>query len=64
MSRKQLAQEMDSNEVRRWMAYEISCDPKVRERLEKELANERAKQLDIEANSEQIRNIFKELGHI
>ncbi len=62
MSRKQLAQEMDSNEVRQWMAYEISCDPKVREKIEKELAEEAAKKLSIEKANEGLIKILQEMG--
>ncbi len=62
MSRKQLAQEMDSNEVRQWMAYEISCDTKVREKIEKELAEEAAKKLSIEKANEGLIKILQEMG--
>lgn len=60
--RHEVMSELDADELVNWMAYEMTCDNKTRERLEKELALDRSKAMDNEQRAAAIREMFKSLG--
>lgn len=54
--------DMDANELVNWMAYEMTCDTKTREKLEKEIALENSKLLDDDERAQAIKDMFRIIG--
>jgi hypothetical protein len=54
--------ELDADELINWMAYEMTCDGKTREKLEKELSLQKSSEMGSEQRAAAIREMFKSLG--
>lgn len=61
MTRKELLERMDAEEMFEWMAYELTQNPEYKEKLDREIELERQKSLSDEQRAEMIRNLFKGL---
>lgn len=61
-TRGEIMRDMDANELVNWMAYEMTCDTKTRERLEKEISLENSRMMDDEQRAQAIKDMFKIIG--
>ena len=59
---KELDDKMDAPEFIEWMAYEMSCDPEFRKKVDEEIALERSAKRTAEQRAEDIKKMFGEIG--
>lgn len=54
---------MDASELTNWMAYELSNDNDFRDKINKEIALEKSKQMDDEQRSNAIKEMFNRIAN-
>lgn len=57
-----LYNEMDSNEIMQWMAYDMLKNSETRERLEKEISIDQQKAFTLEQEADAVRTMLMGLG--
>lgn len=62
MTKRQLNETMDAQEVLEWMAYEMSIDCDKNKQYMKELADERARNMSLADEAQAIKNMLLMLG--